>query len=259
MEITRYKHQIVIVFLLAGASLCISRMRDVCLEETLGISVPLPEQLGPFSSDIPLFCQTETCMRVSVHPTADSNKTCPSCGGALDPISLAEANVLPADTRLFKRIYKADDTPTFHVSVALAGKNRRSIHRPQNCLPAQGYRIDRSQSVSMPLEGGEDLNIRVLHIHRIIHTKEGAQAAAPGLYAYWYAGPSRDTSSQMKFFFLLAQARLLRNTAERWALVSVSTPIQETEESSLQQLSTFVARLHEAITLPRRTQPASEK
>ena len=53
--------------------------------------------------------------------------------------SEAELTVLPKDTQIFKRRYESADGGWMVVSMVIGGKSKSSIHRPELCLPAQGF------------------------------------------------------------------------------------------------------------------------
>src|SRR5271154_3922969 len=52
---------------------------------------------------------------------------------------------LPKDTSYAERLYRAPGGSDFGISaiVILMGADRTSIHRPEYCLPGQGWRIDK--------------------------------------------------------------------------------------------------------------------
>ena len=252
MDIARYKHQIIVIGLLAFTSLGILFMGDVRLEERLGVVTNLPDNIADFHGTTPLFCQSIDCMQAFLQDDLDGATNCPSCSGGLDTISLSENVVLPKDTVSLKKVYTSADKNTYNVSIILAGTDRRSIHRPQNCLPAQGFRIDNSRRLSIPIEGTEPIKVQLLEIRQPSTQRNHKDERY--LYTYWYAGPDYDTSSQATFYFSLARARLFHNIAERWALVSVQTFIQEDSQHEAKQLSAFISLLHPIITAPRTTE-----
>lgn len=53
----------------------------------------------------------------------------------------AELNVLPKDTIIDKRSYIDEEGNAFQVSLIIGGRSKSSIHRPELCLPAQGFRM----------------------------------------------------------------------------------------------------------------------
>jgi hypothetical protein len=64
----------------------------------------------------------------------------------LEP-SEAELTILPRDTVLKKRLYTGDDG-WFLVSAVIGGRYKSSIHRPELCLPAQGYKMEKPRTLT---------------------------------------------------------------------------------------------------------------
>ena len=82
-------------------------------------------------------------------------------------ISLGERQILPADTRILKRNYLRGDGLQLSATVVVSGKSRLSIHRPEMCLPGQGFNIQSSQVRELDLGGGRHL--------REVHAASGGQ------------------------------------------------------------------------------------
>ena len=57
------------------------------------------------------------------------------------PPSEGELNVLPSDTIIDKRVYTAQDGAQFLVELVVGGHSKSSIHRPEMCLPSQGFQM----------------------------------------------------------------------------------------------------------------------
>ncbi|MFM8457697.1 MAG: exosortase-associated EpsI family protein [Chthoniobacterales bacterium] len=57
--------------------------------------------------------------------------------GTEEPVSPSELALLPGDTEFAKKIYQDLRGDTLTAQVVLSGGEKRSIHRPEICLPAQ--------------------------------------------------------------------------------------------------------------------------
>lgn len=57
------------------------------------------------------------------------------------PPSEAELHVLPSDTVIDKRMYREPDGAWYSVSLIVGGRHKSSIHRPEMCLPSQGFQM----------------------------------------------------------------------------------------------------------------------
>ena len=67
--------------------------------------------------------------------------------------SQAELDLLPKDTTLIKRLYRdAAANDNAHVSLVLAGQDTRAIHKPEVCLPGQGWTITSSPGLPVAMK-----------------------------------------------------------------------------------------------------------
>src|SRR5438477_727753 len=71
--------------------------------------------------------------------------------GAEQEVGGAERAILGPDTQFARKVYTMDQDQIF-VSVVLSGPDMNtSIHRPERCLPAQGWTIIQSNIASIPV------------------------------------------------------------------------------------------------------------
>ncbi len=216
--------------------------------DELSLRMDLPAELGPFGSQTILYCQNDQCRQS--FPVADENslKTCPSCGGEMALVALSERDVLPPDTQIARRLYHAPGSASYTVSIVMAGADPRSIHRPQQCLPAQGYSIDRQHVETLTLSPTHKLTLEV------IDTRRGPNPLSRFGYAYWFVGPNLETHSHMVRLFWSIYDRLFRGTVSRWAYVGIIASEPLNTQESLERLAAFLRLLVPAI---QRQPPAS--
>lgn len=69
------------------------------------------------------------------------------------PMGEAERTVLPADTRFERRAYADQQGNWFLVTAVIGGRSKSSIHRPEMCLPAQGFQLSSPRTLTA---GGVD-------------------------------------------------------------------------------------------------------
>lgn len=100
----------------------------------------LPDVMDGYRVDEVRYCQNEQCS--AMFPLSKLEKgregVCPVCGGMMEGCSLGERTILPSDTRIHKRIYSTPYSQ-FLVSAVIGGTSKSSIHRPELCMPAQGF------------------------------------------------------------------------------------------------------------------------
>lgn len=137
-----------------------------------------------------------------------------------------ETQMLPEDTQILKMSYatagaKPGEGDLAHVSVVLAGAERRSIHRPEVCLPGQGWSIVGSQVVPVEIAPGKVLRVKDLTIERTAHHKDGAGYRIQAHYIYWFIGSDISTPSHFERILRTTWDSLFRNINHRWAYASV--------------------------------------
>ena len=123
----------------------------------------------------------------------------------------AELNVLPKDTVIEKRRYCSDDGDWFVVTLVIGGTSKSSIHRPELCLPAQGYLMVSPRTVNV--DGVS---------WRLIDLKSGGSASMGFAYTFFNQTGFR-TSSHVSRIFRDVWDRSVLNRIDRWAMVTVAS------------------------------------
>ncbi len=127
---------------------------------------------------------------------------------ALEP-SEAELTILPADTTIEKRMYTARSGDWFQVSLVIGGKSKSSIHRPELCLPAQGFLMTDPRTATV--DGTEWRFITV-------RSPDGAIG-----FAYTFLNQEGyRTASHVKRIFRDTWDRSVLNRIDRWAMVTIN-------------------------------------
>lgn len=210
------------------------------VSDCLPIAAELPVALGEYSGERNYYCQNENCLRSFSESAGAATNRCPICGGSLDVVALAERRGLPADTMVNKRVYRNAVGSIFSVNTVIAGGDRRSIHRPEHCLPAQGLSIENIRRATLSLPQTHQLEVTLMEARR---EESGTRVG----FAYWFVGPQRETTSHLARHFWMAHDRLLRNTASRWAYVSVYSPESFDSPDAMETLRQFLSLLHPAL------------
>ena len=149
----------------------------------------------------------------------------------LEP-SEAELTVLPPDTRFDKRLYTAPDGHWHQVAMVIGGASKSSIHRPELCLPAQGFLMTNPRSMNVL---GTDWRVLTL---------DGGGAGRPSIgFAYTFFNQDGfRTSSHVVRIFRDVWDRSVHNRIDRWVMVTVNS--SRWDDSGL---SAFLARLKGAL------------
>jgi len=212
-----------------------------------GIVPRLPLQVGEYEAEEILFCQNPQCASSFAAADLESTNACSVCGSELDVISIGEKRILPPDTAIAKKLYRGDTSAPFWVSIVLSGVEQKSIHRPQQCLPAQGYVIQGSRVVEVPLEGRDPLKVMLLDLRRTrrMSNHDGVQDLSS--YAYWFAGNQRETPYHLQRLWWMSLDRVTRNVSHRWAYIGVMTTRTAESEKHVERIRRFLADLHPLI------------
>ena len=127
----------------------------------------------------------------------------------LQKISEAELNILPKDTAIFKKMYVTPSGAQFLASFIIGGTSRASIHRPELCLPSQGYVMSRPRNIEA---GG-----RPWHI---IDIEKPGGSAAMEAYTFFNQEDFR-TASHTRRIWKDVLDRSVLNRVDRWVMLTV--------------------------------------
>ena len=151
---------------------------------------------------------------------------------------------LPEDTSYVERLYQAPDGLWVTATIILMGADRTSIHRPDYCLPGQGWTIDSQNIVKIPI-GGEhpyELPVAKWVIHNSTRLPNGETQKVSGLYVFWFVADHMETPDNVQRMWWLARDLLCTGVLQRWAYVSyftVCAPGQE--KATYERLEKLIA------------------
>lgn len=250
METTGLKPLLIVLALMIVTAVAASRVGEPELAPAVGVTRALPRQVGRFIGHEMLYCAEADCAEAYGADEFDDHTVavCPLCGGALDTMAPIERRLLPAGTEIVRAFYRDSKGSSFFVSVVIGGRDRMSLHRPENCLPGQGLSIRGNRLLDTPLNDDRTLHTRLLDVRRQVG---GSDAAVFSHFTYWYIAPGRETPSQWRLYAWMAADRLIHARMDRWAYVAVAhdyNPLHEKE--SLEKLREFLANLRPLIIEP---------
>jgi len=176
-------------------------------------------------------------------------------------ITAREREVLAKDTQFARKTYiigreSGDD---IFVSIVMSGDDMTSsIHRPERCLPAQGWTVRRSEEQLLQV-GGKPLKVTKLYNLQAIPQPDKSQALVHNLTYYWFIGAREMTPSHLTRTIIDMRDRILRGEAQRWAYVTVAVSsgitkdgshIGQTEEEAGKIAEQFIQELVPKLTRP---------
>jgi EpsI family protein len=143
--------------------------------------------------------------------------------GTPEEASEAERVILPSDTEIARMRYEDPKGNAIVASIVLSGGEKRSIHRPEVCLPGQGWSIGSGSKLAVPLAGGKDMDVMMLNISRPVEARPGEIVRVRSLFLYWFVGKNTTTHDHKVRIFKTSWDRVFHKVNHRWAYVIVSS------------------------------------
>jgi hypothetical protein len=162
-----------------------------------------------------------------------------------EPVGITplEVSWLPPDTLFGRRQYQAKDGFQALISAVLMGSDRTSIHKPQFCLDGQGWRIEKTETVTIPMSRPHPYELKVMKLtssRAWVH--EGRREQIRGVYVYWFVAENQLTPHHGERMWWMARDLILTGVLQRWAYVTYFAVCRPGQEDA-----TF-SRLKELIT-----------
>lgn len=223
--------------------------------EAQAFLAPRLPQIQGYRLATPWHCQNEQCRKVAddvaADPATGRPPACPDCGGAMDLISFGERAYLPADTLFLKGNYYDAFGERLHVSMVVNGASRRSIHRPELCLPAQGFSIERIRSRDLPDGNGGRLAVKMVDLRRSL---SGQQQSIGQIY--FFVSARHQTASHSVRILISIRDRALYNRVTRWAMVAVVGDSTFSAPERRDAIESFICELSAALRNPAARAPS---
>ena len=174
------------------------------------------------------------------------------CISEATPITTKELNWLPEDTIYGRRRYTFPDKTWIENNVVLMGYDRTSIHKPEYCLPGQGFTIDHREVVdiqieqSHPTETGRrltyDLPVMKLTTSRPFRDSNGNEVHMRGIYVYWFVADGKLATDHFERMWTMTKGLLTEGELQRWAYISYFSICQPgTEDETYAKMAEFIA------------------
>jgi EpsI family protein len=197
--------------------------------QPIGVSMALPESIGQWS-------------------------------GVPQQVTKLELEQLAADTAFSRNVYTNAFGDQILVSIVLAGEDPdNSIHRPERCLPAQGWTIldSKTVTVGVPSLPGGQLKVTRLHDEQKFLDDKGTAHMVHNLNYYWFVGYKDVTPSHIDRTVMDIRDRVMKGYNQRWAYVTVASNVTEglvrfgrSEAASDEMLQAFIRDLFPRIVQP---------
>jgi hypothetical protein len=169
------------------------------------------------------------------------------------PESESERGYFPKDTSYIRRLYQAPDGFEASATIVLMGADRSSIHRPDYCLPGQGWTIVSKKGINIPISGSQPYELPVMkwYIYNSHTTPDGQKQEVHGIYVFWFVADREQTVDNVQRMWWLARDLLRTGVLQRWAYVSyfsVCAPGQE--DAAFERMRQLIAASVPEYQLP---------
>lgn len=162
------------------------------------------------------------------------------------PVTQVEIDSLPKDTVFGRRQYIAANGMSMHLSVVLMGKDRTSIHKPEYCLPGQGFSIDHGRSevtsIEIPKPRPYSLPVWKIVASKRFKDADGRERNVSALYVVWFVADGQLTASHLQRMFWMGRDLVRTGTLQRWAYVScLALCVPGEEDAAFSQMKAFLS------------------
>ncbi len=141
------------------------------------------------------------------------------------PVLQGEKDILGPDTQFVRKLYTNARGDQIFVSIVLSGPDMAtSIHRPERCLPAQGWTVVDTSVAEIPTKQGNLAATRLRNI-RSFQPEKGAPVTLYSLDYYWFVGHDIQTPSHLQRTRIDIRDRVLKGENQQWAYVTVVSTI----------------------------------
>jgi EpsI family protein len=180
--------------------------------------------------------------------------------GEAEKITQPERDELAPDTTFARKVYSNAFGDSILASIVLAGEDPdNSMHRPERCLPAQGWTVldSSTRTIKAPQLPGGELRITRLHSERKVQDNQGKLHTIYNVNYYWFVGYHEITPSAIQRALFDIRDRVTQGVNQRWAYITVASVITEgltkfgrSENATDEMVQSFVSKLFPQIVKP---------
>ena len=170
--------------------------------------------------------------------------------GSDQPVTQGEKDILGPETQFVRKLYTNGKGDQIFVSMVFSGPDMsNSIHRPERCLPAQGWTVVNTNVVTIPLAVGK-VDVTRLRNLRVFRDENAAPVNIYSLDYYWFVGHDDQTPSHFERTWIDIRDRVLKGENQQWAYVTVASnitkglqPLGRSEAETDQMIKDFLRAL----------------
>lgn len=151
---------------------------------------------------------------------------------------------LPRDTTYGRKFYRREEGGWIDYQVVMMGSDRTSIHPPEACLPATGFKPQTSEkdTIRIPLPHPYDLPITRIKVARTRRDASGNEVQVAGVFIYWFVADGQLTADHGQRWWWMARDLVTTGVLQRWAYVICYAECPAgTEDATYDRLRQFIA------------------
>lgn len=145
-------------------------------------------------------------------------------------MTIQEKKILAEGVKIVRNAYLGPGGRQILVTLITSGQGKRELHRPEVCLPGQGWNMAESTPVELKLSDGRTITATLLRLFSDREVAPGVQSRVRAVNIYWYVGSDGTTSpdyyDHIRISYLDA---IFKNINHRWSMVSIFSPIAESQ------------------------------
>jgi exosortase len=150
--------------------------------------------------------------------------------GSPHDMTAMERNILDPGVELVRSQYISSDQRMVVATVIQSGIGKRTLHRPEVCLPGQGWNITDRTLIPMKLANGTTIQAMMLRMFRDFEPSPGQRRRMRALNIYWYIGSDGTTSPDYYDHIRIGYIdAVFKNLSHRWAMASFFLPMPDTD------------------------------
>jgi hypothetical protein len=157
-------------------------------------------------------------------------------------LSHEELRALPVDTLFGRRNYWSSNNFYVTASVVVMGNDSRSIHKPEICLPSQGWKIT-EQPTTIHMQNPIPYELPVVKVigSKMIPTADGSAQPLKTVFVYWFVAENEITADHLTRMWRMGEEMLRTGTLQRWAYIAFISPcFPGQEEATYQRIEDFI-------------------
>ena len=184
--------------------------------------------------------------------------------GQEQEVGEAEKIILGSETQFARKLYTNGRGDTVLVSIVLSGEDMSSsIHRPERCLPSQGYKTQSSHPIQIGVQSHPLTVMRLYNLRdsslpdRPLPMLAGKPVSEFSLLYYWFIGSETTTADHNTRYLMDMRDRILKGSYQPWAYVTIKSNITSNyrtfgrnEKQTDAMMQDFVGKLVPMILKP---------